>query len=161
RRALDLGGGHGEYALELARRGLRTTMQDRPEVVDLARRRGRLAAAGVELFAGDFFESIPPGPFDVVLCAGVVYTYGPGANRQLFRRVRPVVAPAGALAVHTFLGGRHPLAAVFAVQMLAARPEGDTHREEHYREWLAEAGYRSVEVVELERPPEAVVLAFP
>lgn len=44
--------------------------------------------------------------------------------------------------------------------MLMATPGGDSHREEHYREWLAEAGYRSAEVLELERPPESVVLAF-
>lgn len=160
-RALDLGGGHGEYALELARRGLKTTMQDRPEVVELARQRGRLETAGVELFAGNFFELLPALPFDVVLCAGVTFTYGADANRTVFRQLKAIVAPIGVLAVHTFLGGRHPLSAVFAVQMLMATPDGDTHREEHYREWLAEAGYRSVKVLELERPPESLVLAFP
>lgn len=159
-RALDLGGGHGEYGLELARRGLAVTMQDRPEVVELARRRGRLEAAGVDLFAADFFEALPPGPFDLVLCAGVTYTYGAGANRELFHRARPVVAPAGALAVHTFLGGGHPLSAVFAVQMLMATSDGGTHREEDYRQWLGAAGYGPVETVALARPPESLVLAF-
>lgn len=62
RRVLDLGGGHGQYALEFARRGLETTMQDRPGVVDYARRQGRLEEAGVELFAADFFEALPPRP---------------------------------------------------------------------------------------------------
>lgn len=159
--ALDLGGGHGEYALELARRGLRVMMQDRPEVVELAQQRGRLEAAGVELFAGDFFQALPGGPFDLVLCAGVAYTFGSDANRRLWDRVKAIVAPAGALAVHTFLGGSHPLAAVFAVQMLMVGRGGDTHREEDYRTWLAAAGYGSVEVTHLARPPETVLFAFP
>ncbi|XVQ06762.1 hypothetical protein ACQP1W_29425 [Spirillospora sp. CA-255316] len=46
RRVLDLGGGHGQFSLEFARRGLETTMQDLPEVVEIACRRGRLPAAG-------------------------------------------------------------------------------------------------------------------
>ena len=160
RTVLDLGGGHGEYALEFARRGLDATMQDRPEVVDLARRRGRLEAAGIGLHAGDFFETLPPGPFDIVFCAGVSYTYDGARNHELFRRVAGVIGPGGTLAVHTFLRGRDPRAAVFAVQILGAAG-GDTHGEGEYRQWLSEAGYRSVDVVHLARPPESIVFAGP
>ncbi len=160
RAVLDLGGGHGEYALEFARRGLHATMQDRPEVIELARRQGRLEAAGIDLHAGDFFDTLAPGPFDVVFCAGVSYTYDGARNQELFRRAAPLIAPDGALAVHTFLRGRDPRAAVFAVQMLGAAG-GDTHGEAEYRLWLYEAGYRSVDVVHLARPPESIVFAAP
>ena len=155
---LDLGGGHGEYALEFARRGLEVTMQDRPEVVDLARTSGRLGDAGVDLFAGDFFATLAPGPFDMVFCAGVTYTYDGERNRELFRRAAEVIAPGGALAVHTFLRGRDARAAIFAVQMLCASG-GDTHGEQEYRQWLTAAGYRSVDVVHLPRLPESLVVA--
>ncbi|MDP8931789.1 MAG: class I SAM-dependent methyltransferase [Actinomycetota bacterium] len=159
RRMLDLGGGHGEYALEFARRGLQTTMQDRPEVIDLASRRGRLAAAGIELFAGDFFEVLPKGPFDIVFCAGVTYTYSADRNLELFRRVRPLLGASGMLALHTFLRGRAPVSALFAVQMLGATGGGDTHAEDDYRQWLSEAGYSNVEVVDLSRQPESLLFA--
>jgi hypothetical protein len=69
RRVLDLGGGHGEFSVEFARRGLETKMQDLPEGVELADRRGPLPAASVELFAGDAFTALAPGPFDLVLCS--------------------------------------------------------------------------------------------
>lgn len=157
---VDLGGGHGEYALEFARRGLEATMQDRPEVIELARRSGRLEGAGVRLYAGDFFETLPPGQFDIAFCAGVSYTYDGGRNRELFRRVAPRIARDGALAVHTFLRARDPRAAIFAVQMLGVGG-GDTHSETEYRQWLRETGYRAVEVVALPRPPESLVLASP
>ena len=160
RRVLDLGGGHGEYALEFARRGLHATMQDRPEVIELARRQGRLEGAGIDLHAGDFFDTLAPGPFDVVFCAGVSYTYDRARNQELFRRTARLIAPDGALAVHTFLRGRDPRAAVFAVQMLGAAG-GDTHGEAEYGQWLSEAGYRSVDVVHLARPPESIVFAAP
>ena len=160
-RVLDLGGGHGEYTLEFARRGLRAAMQDRPVVVDIARRQGRLAEAGVELFAGDFFEVLPDGEFDIVFCSGVAYTYDGERNTALYRQVRPLVAPGGSLALHTFLQGTDELASIFAVQMLGATGGGDTHAEDDYRRWLDAAGYSAVDAVRLDRRPESLVLASP
>lgn len=160
-RALDLGGGHGEYALELARRGLAVTMQDQPQVIEAARRAGRLPAAGIVLFGGSFFETLPEGPFDLVLCAGVTYTFDAARNLELYRRVRGILAPGGVLAVHTFLRGTDPLAAIFAVQMLSAGRGGDTHGEDDHRRWLEEAGYRGVEVRRLDRRPEWLLSATP
>lgn len=158
-RVLDLGGGHGEYALEFARRGLHATMQDRPEVVELARSRGRLQAAGVGLFAGDFFETLPPGVFDIIFCAGVTYTYGGQRNRELFQRLRPAIAAGGALVILTFLRGADPVASIFAVQMAISGSGADTHSEADYRRWLEQAGFDSVECLDLERQGESLVVA--
>jgi SAM-dependent methyltransferase len=161
RRSLDLGGGHGELALELARRGLHVTMQDRPEVVELARQRGALESAGVELFAGDFFERLPDERFDVVLCAGVTHTFdGPG-NRRLYRSLAPIVAKGGGFAIQTFLRSHRPAASVFATQMLVAGRGGDSHGEEDYATWLRDAGFTSPEVVHLRGRPESVLFAAP
>ena len=157
--ALDLGGGHGEYALELTRRGLAVTVQDQDHVIEAAREAGRLEQAGIDLFAGDFFEVLPEGPFDLVLCAGVTYTFDAARNVELYRRVRSILAPGGVLAVHTFLRGTDPRAALFAVQMLSGGRGGDTHSEEEHRRWLGDAGYDSVEVVTLARRPESLVFA--
>jgi hypothetical protein len=63
--------------------------------------------------------------------------------------------------LRTFLRGAHPLAAVFAVNMLAAAPGGDTHGEDDYRRWLGQAGYGGVEVRSLDRAAERLVLASP
>lgn len=160
RRVLDLGGGHGEYALEFARRGLAATMQDRPVVVEMAGDPHPLATAGVEVFAGDFFEALPEGPFDVILCAGVTYTMTADDNLALCQRLRPLVALGGALAIMSFLGGTDELASIFSVQMLGGGG-GESHRESDYRAWLSEAGYASVTVQRLERRPEWLVLARP
>lgn len=161
RRVLDAGGGHGEYAMEFARRGLQATMQDRPDVIDTARRHGHLAQAGVQLFAGDFFDTLPDEAFDLVFCAGVTYTFDAERNLLLYRRLRSVLAPDGVLAIHTFLGGTDPLASIFAVQMVAASTGGDSHGEDDHRRWLQEAGYRSVESQRLQRRPEWMVFASP
>lgn len=138
---LDLGGLHGEYSLEFTRRGLRATMQDRPAMIEVARRKGRLEPAGVELFEGSFFETVPDGPFDLAFCSGITHTFDAAGNRALYGNLRKVVAPGGGVAVVTFLRGRQPLTALFAVQMLLNDNHGDTHTEAEYRGWLAEAGF--------------------
>lgn len=158
-RVLDLGGGHGAYAAEFARRGLDATMQDRPEVVEVAQSRSQLHEAGVGLFVGDFFEVLPPGLFDIVFCAGVTYTYDGQRNLELFRRLRPAIAPGGALVILTFLRGADPVASIFAVQMLISGSGADTHSEADYRRWLDQAGFDSVECLDLERQGESLVVA--
>ncbi len=166
RRLLDLGGGHGEFAMEFARRGQAVTMQDRPEVVAIAEERGRVAAAGVQLFAGDFFEELPAEEFDVVFCSGVTHTYDEARNLRLFEAVRSLLAPGGTLVIATLLRHRAPAVDLFAVQMLMVSTGGDTHAEEDYRRWLAEAGYGQVELAEVVpestlRPPSALLFARP
>lgn len=147
RSALDLGGLHGEYSLEFTRRGLRATMQDQSGMIDVARRRGQLETAGVELFEGSFFETVPDGPFDLAFCSGITHTFDRDRNLALYRNLRRVVAPGGGVAVVTFLRGRNPLTALFAVQMLLNDNGGDTHTEAEYRAWLGEAGFTVDEAV--------------
>lgn len=159
RRALDLGGGHGEYGLELARRGLAVTMQDRPEVIELARRRGTLAGADVTLFAGDFFETLPEGPFDVVLCAGVSATFDGPSNATLFRRLAGIIPEGGVVAVRSHVRGHGSTAALFAVQMLMGGRGGDTHGLDEYRAWFGDAGFGRVEVRDGASGDQAIVLA--
>ena len=142
RRVIDLGGAHGEYALEFARRGLEATLQDMPIMVDIVARRGRLAEAGVELFAGSFFDVVAPGPFDLAFCCGINHTFDGEHNRALFGRLRPVIVPGGGVAVVSFVRGRYPVGDIFAAQMLSIGNGGDTHGEDEYRAWLAASGFR-------------------
>ena len=160
RTGLDLGGLHGEYGLELARRGLHVTMQDVPRMVDVARERGRLEDAGVELFAGDFFEDLPDRAFDVVVLTGVTHTYGPDANVRLYQRLRSVLGTGGGLVIGTRLGRREDAVGhLFAVQMALGGRGGATHSEENYRAWLGEAGYAVVEVLHDTAERQGLVVA--
>jgi len=149
RSVLDLGGLHGEYSLEFARRGLKAVMQDMPAMIDVARRRGRLEAAGIELYEGSFFDSVPSGPFDIAFCSGITHTFDADGNRALYRNLRPAVAPdgGGGVAVITFLRHRNPITALFAVQMMVNANGGDTHTEAEYRQWLTEAGFTVDEAI--------------
>lgn len=158
RTVLDLGGGHGEHALEFSRRGLRATMQDRTPVVNHVRERGRVTG-GVELFAGDFHEVLPHGPFDLVFCTGVTHTMDATHNKDLYRRLRGIVAPGGGLALSTFFRNRTRVSSIFAVQMLSGGQGGDTFSEEEYREWLTAAGFTPHEIVDVAPDVQALLPA--
>jgi SAM-dependent methyltransferase len=158
RSVLDLGGGHGEYAAEFARRGLRAIVQDRPETIEALRAAGWLSEPGVDVFAGDFFETLPAEEFDVVFCAGVTHTFGRERNLELYRRVRQVLTPGGGLAILTFRRG-HPVSALFAMQMLMVGGGADTHGEDDYRSWLAEAGYSPVHIQDMRERPNWLIFA--
>jgi SAM-dependent methyltransferase len=160
RSVIDLGGGHGEYSLEFARRGLQVTLQDLPVMVDVVRRRGVLAEAGVQLVAGSFFNGVPPGPFHLAFCAGITHTFDGKHNEMLFRNLRAAVSSRGGVAVVTFLRHRQPLADVFAVQMMVNANGGDTHSEEEYRSWLGGAGFEADDApLDLPGRPQSVLFA--
>lgn len=148
RRVLDLGGGHGEHARAFARRGLSVTLQDLEPTIELLNE-SDLPSFGVELFAGDFFESLPAAKFDLVLCAGVTHIFDGERNRLLYRRLTSILAPDGGLAIVTFLPEQDPRALIFAVQMLAVSVGGNAHKESDYREWLISEGYGEPEIQSL------------
>jgi hypothetical protein len=119
-----------------------------------------LEEAGVDLFEGSFFDAVPDGPFDLAFCCGITHTFDGDHNLALYRRLRPVVAPGGGVAVITFLRGRRPLTAVFAVQMLVNGSGGDTHSEAEYRHWLGAAGFRVDDTpLDLVDRPQSVLFA--
>lgn len=159
RRVLDLGGGHGEHALEFTRRGLRATMQDLPPAITAAQQRGHLTGAGVELVTGDFFATLAPGPFDLVLIAATTNMFDGPSNRDLYRRLRAVIAPDGGVAIASYMRGRDEVTASFGLQMLAWTDSGDAHSADDYRSWLADAGYGPLQTHEVEDPPQTLVLA--
>ena len=158
RHVLDLGGGHGEYARAFAQRGSSVILQDLEPTIELLNA-SDLPNSGVELFAGDFFETLPAARFDLVLCAGVTHTYDGERNRLLYRRLASITAPGGGLAIVTFLPERDPRALIFAVQMLAVSVGGNAHKESDYREWLKAEGYREPEIRSLGNTPNHLLLA--
>ena len=86
-RILDLGGGPGRYAIELARRGHRVVLADlSPELIELARRRvAEAALAGVEAF--DVVNATDLGryadrSFDAVIAFGPFYHLVTDAERR-------------------------------------------------------------------------------
>ena len=127
RTVLDVAGGHGEYAIEAASRGLDVTMIDLPAVIGSVREWPRVSESGIDLVEGDVFESEITGSFDLVLCFGFTHTQPPERVGTLFRRLAAVTSDGGGVAIKTFIRGASPATLIFAVQKLVAGNNGDTH----------------------------------
>ena len=166
RRLLDVGGGPATYAIEIARRhpNLRAVVFDRPETLEVARRRIRRAGLDdrVSTLAGDAFRDPLGGPYDFVLISNLIHIYSAAANRELIARCTAALSPGGRLCLKDFFmdpGGTSPAGgAIFAVNMLVATEAGDCYPTSEVEEWLAGAGLRFDELVEL-TPRSRLVLA--
>jgi S-adenosylmethionine-dependent methyltransferase len=157
-RALDAGGGTGELAERLARRGLRVTLLDRSAEMRAAAVR-RVGGLGVEIRAGDLAAAGSQGPFDLVCChLALEYAERP---RRALRALCRSVAPRGLLS----LAFRNPageplrlaaagdakgaLAALQSDRFVAPRlgETGWLLRPDRVLRWLAAEGMRVVDSV--------------
>ncbi len=96
RRILDLGTGTGETATRLlaAHPGAMLTGVDTSPAM-LSGARARLPAERIELRVGRLEDPLPGGPFDLVATALCVHHLDAAAKRDLFARIRSVLAPGG------------------------------------------------------------------
>lgn len=144
-RALDLGGGPGTFARALADRGLEVVLADRPEVVDfVAHAYGLDGHPRIRLWRGDFLESLPEGPFDLVLAANITHLFDAATNARLVARLHALLRPGGVLGLLDFVRGASEFAALFALTMLLRTERGSTYARTDYERWLHEAGFREV-----------------
>ncbi len=144
-RALDLGGGPGVFARALRDRGFDVTLFDTPDVIDhVADAYGLDDAEGIDLMAGDFGETLPAGPFDLVLLANITHILPPEENVDLLSRLAQRMSEGGVLAVLDFVRGASSFAPLFGITMLLNTDEGNTYARSDYERWLAEAGFGNV-----------------
>ena len=141
-RALDLGGGHGRYAAELAERGWEVTIFDRAGIVELARERH---ADRFGYLAGDFLREDLGGPYEAILLSNIVHGLSDDEIDGLLPRMRAALRPGGLLVLKdmffddTGVGPRVP--ALFGVTMLMYTEGGRSYGVAELRPRLADAGF--------------------
>jgi len=153
RNVLDVGGGPGLYAVELARRlpAARATVLDRAETLAVARE--TIAAAGLDdrvttrpgdAYGGDLTPGPDAEPYDLIFTSNMIHIYSAEANRRLVRDAAEALAPGGRLAIKDFLLDPDrtgpPGAALFAVNMLVSTEGGDCYTLDQVADWCREAG---------------------
>jgi predicted O-methyltransferase YrrM len=155
KRMIDLGGGSGTYTIAFLKQAphMTATLFDLPEVVDLARE--RLSEEGylnrVNLVAGDYFADEFPEGHDLVLLSAIIHSNGRQENRDIYTRALRCLIPGGTILIRDHImdeSRTNPLdGAIFAVNMLAATPAGDTYTFEEVREDLEDVGFKDVRMI--------------
>jgi len=156
RRAADLGGGPGHYAVEIASRGdaIEVWLVDLPRTLETSQELAPLLGATrdrIHVEAWDFYEEPVPSrlpTFDLILVSQVLHAESPERNRRLLGTIAKLLEPRGRLFVHEFFvdpGRTSPSeAALFAVNMLAMTSGGRTYTVEEVGAWAREAGLEAI-----------------
>ncbi len=100
-RTLELGCSAGVFTAMLAPRcGSLLAVDFSPTALDRARRRLQ-GVENVELAERRLPEQTPPGPFETIVCAEILYYWSPALVREGLARMEGALAPGGTLlAVH-------------------------------------------------------------
>jgi 2-polyprenyl-3-methyl-5-hydroxy-6-metoxy-1,4-benzoquinol methylase len=147
---LDLGGGGGGYAAELARAlpDARVTLADLRQIIPIAK--GHLERKGiqdrVELVAADFLRDdcgLRGRKFSCVFLSHVLHDFDAPISSGIVARAAQHVAPGGKLVILDVLapegGHTNPVEALFDLMMLVEVPQGRTHRLFDICKWMESA----------------------
>jgi predicted O-methyltransferase YrrM len=156
RNLLDVGGASGTYTLAFLQAvpDMRATLFDRPEVIEMARR--RLEEAGLlsrtTLVGGDFYRDEFPGGHDLAFLSAIIHQNSPRQNLDLYRKIFRALVPGGRIVIRDHImepdRTRPRDGAIFAVNMLAATAGGNTYTYGEIQTGLAEAGFVRVRLLQ-------------
>lgn len=156
-RVLDLGAGGAPWAIAVlnANPGATAVINDLPGVLEVARRKvaDHGLDARVEYLPGDF-HTVPlaPGSFDIVVLGHICRTEGAEGARHLIGRAHHALREGGTVIVADyFVDPEHksnPHAVLMGTTMMAATRRGLTFTYGQFAEWLREAGFESLRLIE-------------
>ena len=163
---LDVGGGSGVWsAVWLGANKQAQGMQlDWPNVNKIARE--FVAKFGVSdrfhTIDGDFHTTdFGSEKYDFAIYAHIAHQASPSENIRIFGKLRKCLKPGGTLIVNDFVLNDdrtgNPFAMMFASQMLVVSKSGFTYCQSEYRDWLTQAGFKSVEIVPTGTPATLVI----
>jgi len=140
RRVLELGTGTGETAARLLERHLEAELVGIDESAEmLAAARSRLPPGRVSLRVARLQAPLPEGPFDLVASALCVHHLRGPEKRDLFRRMRGLLAPGGRFVLADVVSPADPADAVTSLTPGFDHPSPLSDQ----LAWLAEAGFQT------------------
>lgn len=167
RRLLDIGGGHGLYAIEFCRRhpNLSAAIFDLPPALGAARRTiaGETMAARVSTIEGDLRNADFASDYDVVLLFNILHGFGAGEITNLLHRIRGAMNRGGTVVIleqTTDRAGRAAGRALARLQALNFFNDlgSETYTTDEIRGWLTTAGFSRCKATSLRSMPGFTLL---
>jgi 2-polyprenyl-3-methyl-5-hydroxy-6-metoxy-1,4-benzoquinol methylase len=163
---LDIAAGHGLFGIEVAKQNpeARIVAQDWGPVLEVAR--ANAARAGVAdrfgVLPGSAFDVDFGGPYNIVLLTNFLHHFDPPTNVELLRKVHAALKPGGRAATLEFVPNEDrvspPMAAAFALTMLASTASGDAYTFRELDGMYREAGFVNITAHPVPTGPHTVVL---
>ena len=160
KKMLDLGGGPGTNAIAMAKKGIQSTVFDRPETINIAKKVARREGVkGIRFIAGDFHvDSIGSG-YDLILLSQIFHAFSAEENIALLRKCNTAVNLGGKVVVQEFPINDNrtspPHSALFSVNMLVGTERGRCYSPKEMKRWLAGTGFKNINITYL---PETVLI---
>lgn len=147
--ALDLGGGPGTYAIEMAKKGINVTLFDRPETIGIARDIvGKAGVKGIRFLSGDFLTDEIGRGYDLIFISQVLHSCSEFEILHILRRSMDALNPSGRIVIQEFYindDRTHPLqSALFSVNMLVNTISGRCYSPSELRGWLSVTGFKDL-----------------
>lgn len=155
RKALDLGGGPGTYAMEIARKGIDVTLFDRPETIQIAGDVIKKAGGkNIKFLRGDIFQNDFGRGYDLILISHVLHSCSETEAFRAIQKSKWALNPGGRVVVQEFyiredLAGPSP-GALFAINMLVNTPDGRCYSPSEIKKWFSDAGLKKIRVKMME-----------
>jgi len=157
RRTLDIGGGSGAYsiALALAKKDLRATVFDLPDVIPLTRayvRKSKMAAR-IDFIKGDFHRGGFGSGYDLILLSAIIHMNSLPENLNLLKMAVRALNPGGQLVIQDYIMSedrtKPEQGAFFALNMLTRTEAGDAYTEREMRMLMKKAGLSQIARINL------------
>jgi cyclopropane fatty-acyl-phospholipid synthase-like methyltransferase len=152
KKALDLGGSHGEMAKAIAAKypGVKATVMDLPGPLETARTINEEEGDPyrIDLEAADVLVDPLGSGWDLVLLSQFIHCFGEKQNRDIFRRVHESLNPGGAIVIlDQFEGlGRVQDYVACLVSVGYFTIGGKTYHRDEVEEMLSDAGFERIAV---------------
>jgi len=148
--ALDLGGGPGTYSIEMARHGVKVTLFDRPETIEIAMDvTGKAGMKNMDFITGDFlYDDIGKG-YDLIFASQILHSCSEKEIIQLLKKCRKALNKKGRLVIQEFYLEKdraHPVnSSLFSVNMLVNTAGGRCYSPNEMKNWFLKTGLKKTE----------------
>ena len=163
---LDVAAGSAAWSLPFAQTmpEARVTALDFPEVIPIARRYAEQfgVADRYDYIEGNIRDaSFGRNKYDLVILGHIIHSEGEKWGKKLIKKSYDALKDGGSLLIAEMIPNDArtgpPLPLLFSLNMLLHTKEGDVFTMREFREWLKEAGFKSVKTIEIPAPSPLIL----
>jgi ubiquinone/menaquinone biosynthesis C-methylase UbiE len=149
KKALDLGGGPGTYSMEMAKKGVKVTLFDHPDAIEIAKRliEGK-RIKDINFRSGDFMVDDIGNNYDLIFVSQILHAYSERDNLQILQKCRKALSEGGRIIVQEFYISEDrthpPQSSLFSVNMLVNTQEGRCYSPKEIGRWLLATGIKNI-----------------